>query len=739
MPLFELYQMTKEKLDSAKQKNPSSSTDLSFEPENDLVELVWENGQILKEGQSGRTKKSPTSNILPSFCLPSHTPKSRDKALGNGTGSKIGKFGTVDAMLNGIQMLEPSGEMGLNQDDDMIPWLNYAVDESLQQDYCSDFLHELSGVTGNELSSQNNFASFDKRSSSNQFNREFNTLFGNHDARLEHGNVSKVSSVGGGEATRPSSSTNPLYTSSSQQCQTSFPNLRSGVSDSTSNGMKNSTDNGIFRGSNPTATGSLSGLKLQKPDQRLSTNNSSVMNFSHFARPVALVRANLQNIGSMPGARLLRIERMGSKDKSSVASRSPVESPLIDASGCLRKESSCQPLAETSKVDVKPQEAKSSEKPVSEPPETACREDALNNDEKPHQVHAESATKGVVDGEKTVEPVVAASSVCSGNSVERASDDLHHNMKRKHCDPEDSECPSEEQDVEEESVGVKKQVPGRVGTGSKRSRAAEVHNLSERRRRDRINEKMRALQELIPNCNKVDKASMLDEAIEYLKTLQLQVQIMSMGAGFYMPPMMYPSGMQHMHAARMAHFSPMGIGMGMGVGYGMVMPDINGGSSCYPMVQVPAMHGTHFHGTSVSGPSALQGMAGSNFQQFGLPAQGHPISMPRAPLNPLSGGPIMKSAMGLNASGMVGPMDNMDAATGSTSKDPVQNVNSQVMQNTGAKGSVNQASGQCKATNEGFAQPAPVQDNCQASEVSGLGAYNPSRKNENESSNPACF
>jgi phytochrome-interacting factor 4 len=45
------------------------------------------------------------------------------------------------------------------------------------------------------------------------------------------------------------------------------------------------------------------------------------------------------------------------------------------------------------------------------------------------------------------------------------------------------------------------------------------------RRRDRINEKMRALQELIPHCNKTDKASMLDEAIEYLKWLQLQVQV----------------------------------------------------------------------------------------------------------------------------------------------------------------------------------------------------------------------
>jgi hypothetical protein len=61
-----------------------------------------------------------------------------------------------------------------------------------------------------------------------------------------------------------------------------------------------------------------------------------------------------------------------------------------------------------------------------------------------------------------------------------------------------------EQDVEEESGDGRKEAgPSRTGLGSKRSRSAEVHNLSERRRRDRINEKMRALQELIPNCNKV--------------------------------------------------------------------------------------------------------------------------------------------------------------------------------------------------------------------------------------------
>ncbi|XP_062221640.1 transcription factor PHYTOCHROME INTERACTING FACTOR-LIKE 15-like isoform X2 [Phragmites australis] len=56
------------------------------------------------------------------------------------------------------------------------------------------------------------------------------------------------------------------------------------------------------------------------------------------------------------------------------------------------------------------------------------------------------------------------------------------------------------------------------------------------RRRSRINEKMKALQNLIPNSSKTDKASMLDDAIEYLKQLQLQVQMLSMRNGLYLPP-----------------------------------------------------------------------------------------------------------------------------------------------------------------------------------------------------------
>ncbi|RID77974.1 hypothetical protein BRARA_A00840 [Brassica rapa] len=65
----------------------------------------------------------------------------------------------------------------------------------------------------------------------------------------------------------------------------------------------------------------------------------------------------------------------------------------------------------------------------------------------------------------------------------------------------------------------------RGSTSRKRSRAAEMHNISERRRREKINEKMKALQELIPRCNKTDKASMLEDAIQYVKSLQMQIQV----------------------------------------------------------------------------------------------------------------------------------------------------------------------------------------------------------------------
>ncbi|CAA6657947.1 unnamed protein product [Spirodela intermedia] len=109
----------------------------------------------------------------------------------------------------------------------------------------------------------------------------------------------------------------------------------------------------------------------------------------------------------------------------------------------------------------------------------------------------------------------------SSSKREEAETNGPKGKKRKGVDAGESECLTEEAgDCESVEASRRR----RRSASSRRARAAEVHNLAERRRRDRINEKMKALQELIPHCNKSDKASMLDEAIEYLKSLQLQLQ-----------------------------------------------------------------------------------------------------------------------------------------------------------------------------------------------------------------------
>ncbi|KAG4191088.1 hypothetical protein ERO13_A07G069700v2 [Gossypium hirsutum] len=110
---------------------------------------------------------------------------------------------------------------------------------------------------------------------------------------------------------------------------------------------------------------------------------------------------------------------------------------------------------------------------------------------------------------------------------------------------------------------------------TRRSRAAAIHNLSERKRRDRINQKMKALQKLVPNASKTDKASMLDEVIEYLKQLQAQVQVMSMRS---LPPMMLmPLGLHHHQHLQMSLLGRIMAGMGVNhaLGMGMGLLDIN--------------------------------------------------------------------------------------------------------------------------------------------------------------------
>jgi hypothetical protein len=65
----------------------------------------------------------------------------------------------------------------------------------------------------------------------------------------------------------------------------------------------------------------------------------------------------------------------------------------------------------------------------------------------------------------------------------------------------------------------------------------------------------------------IDKASMLEEAIEYLKSLQLQVQMMSMGTagGLCVPPAMLMQVAAHHHHPMAAPFPHLGMSLGFGM------------------------------------------------------------------------------------------------------------------------------------------------------------------------------
>ncbi|WCJ22934.1 basic helix-loop-helix (bHLH) DNA-binding superfamily protein [Euphorbia peplus] len=150
----------------------------------------------------------------------------------------------------------------------------------------------------------------------------------------------------------------------------------------------------------------------------------------------------------------------------------------------------------------------------------------------------------------------------------------------------------------------KKKRHGKSSVSTKRSRAAAIHNQSERKRRDKINQRMKTLQKLVPNSSKTDKASMLDEVIEYLKQLQAQIQMMSR---MNIQPMMLPLAMQQQ--LQMSMLNPtamnMGMGLGMGMGMGLGMDHMNRPNIAtlspmlHPSAFMPAM--THWDGSAVDG------------------------------------------------------------------------------------------------------------------------------------------
>ncbi|XP_017232713.1 transcription factor bHLH137 isoform X2 [Daucus carota subsp. sativus] len=83
---------------------------------------------------------------------------------------------------------------------------------------------------------------------------------------------------------------------------------------------------------------------------------------------------------------------------------------------------------------------------------------------------------------------------------------------------------------------------GYIHVRARRGQATDSHSLAERVRREKISERMKLLQALVPGCDKVTgKALMLDEIINYVQSLQNQVEFLSMKIAS-VNPMLYDFG-----------------------------------------------------------------------------------------------------------------------------------------------------------------------------------------------------
>ncbi|KAM2498718.1 hypothetical protein PS1_040947 [Malus domestica] len=82
-------------------------------------------------------------------------------------------------------------------------------------------------------------------------------------------------------------------------------------------------------------------------------------------------------------------------------------------------------------------------------------------------------------------------------------DSQHVTLDSTKASDYDSVCHSRPQGEVGDEDDRKKRSTGKSSISTKRSRAAAIHNQSERKRRDKINQRMKTLQKLVPNSSKV--------------------------------------------------------------------------------------------------------------------------------------------------------------------------------------------------------------------------------------------
>lgn len=335
------------------------------------------------QGQSNRTKKSSVSTEF---------------AFNGRFEEKLGQNGAIDSVARDLHPTVPSAMN--DQVDDAAPWLNYTIDDSIQNDF-SELLSELTGGHTASLSNTNSNLYLANKSSGFSQAAKDSHIF---------------RSTPGASDTSRSRSNNLLnlpqqYHNLSENAKARVMDV--GISSGNSNHFGDLNSNSTRFQKQDTC--------VQKPSQQ--SNNGSFMNFPHFSRPASLVKANLHSM-----------DRLRSHEKSSTVGTScTMESTVNESRNGPKVDSGS--YGKTLVDDAELVQNSSVVNGIS--PSSNCQASSL----------AASMATERKEAEKGAEDVVASSSVCSGHDAVAASNDPKHKSKKRAGEGEES---GEESDVSNE-------------------------------------------------------------------------------------------------------------------------------------------------------------------------------------------------------------------------------------------------------------------------------------------------
>ena len=176
--------------------------------------------------------------------------------------------------------------------------------------------------------------------------------------------------------------------------------------------------------------------------------------------------------------------------------------------------------------------------PIKEAPiingEQSQVEDSIPEEEAPGSAPSGNRRKRGLDHNSTFSPNKNAEGDAVKDSPGKASDGSKEHEKRPKVEQNNGADVRGKQSVKQAKDNNNSQsgeAPKEnfIHVRARRGQATNSHSLAERVRREKISERMRLLQELVPGCNKITgKAVMLDEIINYVQSLQQQVEFLSM-------------------------------------------------------------------------------------------------------------------------------------------------------------------------------------------------------------------